>query len=86
MHTFVPYSQFFYLLKLIAYVCIPKMVEDKLSAYLSLPIACSEPCNKPPFTAFTRPLFGTEEQVAGPGIRNLRSSGLGPKTLVSQLR
>jgi hypothetical protein len=56
MHTFVPCPQFFCLLKPIAHVCTLKMAEDELNAYLPLPMACLELCNKPPFSAFTMPL------------------------------
>jgi hypothetical protein len=43
------------LLKPIAHVCAPKMAEDELSAYpaSSKSMVCPEPCNKPPFSAFT---------------------------------
>jgi hypothetical protein len=54
MHTFVPCPQFFCLLKPIAHVCTLKMAEDELSAYSASLI---KPCNKPPFSAFTMPLY-----------------------------
>jgi hypothetical protein len=33
------------------------MVEDELSAYSASSTACPESCNKPPFSAFTMPLY-----------------------------
>jgi hypothetical protein len=57
MHILVPWPQFFCLFKPIAHVCIPKMAEDELSAYCSSSHSIPEPCNKPPFSVFTMPLY-----------------------------
>jgi hypothetical protein len=68
MYTFIPCLQFFCLLKPIACVCTLKMAEDKLSAH----------------SASSQSLFIWCLGVgARPGIWNLRSLGLGFKTLVS---
>jgi hypothetical protein len=74
MHTFVPCPQFFCLLKPIAHVCTPKMAEDELSAYSVSSMACHQAS-----------LFGVQGRVAGPGMWDLRSLGLGSKIPVSRL-
>jgi hypothetical protein len=57
LHKLAPCPQFFCLFKLIAHVCTPKMAEDGLSAYSASSHTCPQPCNKPPFFAFTMPLY-----------------------------
>jgi hypothetical protein len=80
MHTFVPCPQFFCLIKHIAHVCTLKMAEDELSAYSASSQGMPELCNKPPFSAFTRPLslafrgsgqtWHMESQEFGPRVQN----------------
>jgi hypothetical protein len=57
MHIFVPWSQFFCLLKPIAHVCTPNMAKDELSAYSASSHGMFRACNKPPFSAFTMLLY-----------------------------
>jgi hypothetical protein len=57
MHTFVLCPQFFCLLKPEARVCTQRWLKMSWVLSLPLPTACPEPCNKPPFSAFTRPLY-----------------------------
>jgi hypothetical protein len=68
------------LLKPIVHVCTLKMAEDELSLTLPLPTVCPKLCNKPPFSAFTMPLYlafrggwpdlACESQEFGPWVRN----------------
>jgi hypothetical protein len=57
MHTFVLCLQFCCLLKPITHIYIPKTAEDELSAHSASSHSMSWACNKPPFSAFTMPLY-----------------------------
>jgi hypothetical protein len=52
-----PLPQFFCLLKPLAHVCTQRWLKMSWVLLLPLPTARPEPCNKPPFSAFTRSLY-----------------------------
>jgi hypothetical protein len=57
MHSFVPCSQLFCLLKPITHAYTPKMAEDEPSVHSASSHCMSRPCIKPPFSAFTMLLY-----------------------------